>query len=76
MVLTKGDCEGTFQNINFDYFLTQLHCTIFIVIFQNFGTPKIINFPFLTNGKLIILGAPVLKHIVVFSYKTRFSLPK
>ena len=31
----------------------------------NFGTPKIINFPFVPNGKFIILGAPILKHITV-----------
>ena len=31
----------------------------------NFGTPKIINFPFGTNGKLLILGVPILKHITV-----------
>ena len=26
-----------------------------------------INFPFGTNGKLIILGVPILKHITVYS---------
>ena len=32
----------------------------------NFGTPKIINFLFRTNGKFIIfLGVPILKHITV-----------
>ena len=31
----------------------------------NFGTPKMINFPFGTNGKFIMLGVPVLKHITV-----------
>ena len=31
----------------------------------NFGTAKIINFPFGTNGKLIILGVPILKHVMV-----------
>ena len=25
----------------------------------NFGTPKVISFPFLTNGKLTILGVPI-----------------
>ena len=35
------------------------------VIYLNFGTPKIMNFPFGTNGKLIILGVPILKHIRV-----------
>ena len=31
----------------------------------NFGTPMNINFPFGTNGKLMVLGAPILKHIRV-----------
>ena len=29
------------------------------------GTPKIVNFPFGTNGKLSILGVPIFKHIRV-----------
>ena len=35
----------------------------------NFGTPEIINFPFGTNGKLIILGVTILTgtHIMVLS---------
>ena len=28
----------------------------------NIGTPKNINFPFGTNGKLITLGVPILQH--------------
>ena len=36
-------------------------------MYPNFGTPKIINFPFGTTGKFIILGVPILKHITVFS---------
>ena len=35
------------------------------VICLNIGTPKIINFPFGTNGKLSILGVPIFKHIRV-----------
>ena len=31
----------------------------------NIGTPKNINFPFETNGKLMILGVPILKHFRV-----------
>ena len=31
----------------------------------NTGTPKNINFSFETNGKLIILGVPILKHFRV-----------
>ena len=32
----------------------------------NIGTPKTINFPFETNGKLMILGVPILKHFRVY----------
>ena len=32
----------------------------------NIGIPKILNFPFGTNGKLMVLGVPILKHIKVF----------
>ena len=28
----------------------------------NIGAPKSINFPFGTNGKLMLLGVPILKH--------------
>ena len=31
---------------------------------QNWDTIKNINFPFGTNGKLMVLGFPILKHIV------------
>ena len=29
-----------------------------IIMFLNIGTPKIIDFPFVPNGKFIILGVP------------------
>ena len=32
----------------------------------NIGTPKNINFPFGTNGKSMVLGISVLKHITVY----------
>ena len=32
---------------------------------SNVGTPKIINFSFGTNGKLMILGVPIFKHFRV-----------
>ena len=32
---------------------------------SNIGTPKIINFPFGTNGKLMVLGVPIFKHFRV-----------
>ena len=39
----------------------------------DFGTPKMINFPFGTNGKFVILGVILilytyLKHITVYKY--------
>ena len=40
---------------------------------SNIGTPKIINFPFETNGKLMVLGVPIFKHFWVFVFhKTDF----
>ena len=35
---------------------------------QIVGRLKIINFPFGTNGKLIVLGVPILKHITVYKF--------
>ena len=32
------------------------------------GTPKIINFPFVSNGELMFLGVPIIKHIVMRLY--------
>ena len=34
-------------------------------MYLTFGTHKVINFPFGTNGKFIILHVPVFKHIMV-----------
>ena len=31
----------------------------------NIGTPKTINFPFVPNGKLMILGVPIFEHIIL-----------
>ena len=31
-----------------------------IIMYSNIGTPKTINFPFGTNGKLMVLGVPIL----------------
>ena len=31
----------------------------------NIGTPNTINFPFVTNGKLMVLGFSILSHIRV-----------
>ena len=35
---------------------------------SNVGTSKIINFPFGTNGKLMVLGVPILKHFRVVKF--------
>ena len=32
------------------------------------GTPKIINFPFVSNGNLMILGVPIFKQIIMGLY--------
>ena len=37
------------------------------------GTPKNINFPFETNGKLMILGVPILKHFRV-CYRNNYDV--
>ena len=36
-----------------------------IIMCSYIGTPKTIIFPFGTNGKLMVLGVPVLKHFRV-----------
>ena len=36
-----------------------------ITMSSNSGTPKNINFSFGTNGKLMVLGVPILKHFRV-----------
>ena len=33
-----------------------------IIMCSNIETPKIINFPFGTNGKLMVIGVPIFKH--------------
>ena len=52
-------------NIGFKGFWVSIYHTIFLysLMCLNIGTPKTINFPFGTNGKIIVLGVPILKHI-------------
>ena len=38
------------------------------VICRKFGTPKIIYFPFGTMEHLLVLGVPILKHIIVYCF--------
>ena len=42
----------------------------------NTGTPKNINFSFVTNGKLMALGVPILKHFRVINCSHRGHLNK
>ena len=35
------------------------------VMCLDFGTPKTITSPFWIDGKLILLGVPILKHVMV-----------
>ena len=45
---------------------------LFILMFRHFtlkclsiGTPKTINFPFVPNGKLMVLDVPIFEHIII-----------
>ena len=38
-----------------------------IIMFSNIGTPKNNNFPFATNGKLMVSDVPIFKHFRVYS---------
>ena len=33
---------------------------------SSIGTPKTINFPFVPNGKLMVLGVPIFEHIKIW----------
>ena len=37
------------------------------------GTPKIVNFPFRTNEKLMVLGVPILKHFKVSCFYPHYN---
>ena len=45
-----------------------LFCTLKCL---SIGTPKIFNFPFVSNGKLMFLGIPIIKHIVIRLYSAQ-----
>ena len=40
------------------YTIPEKFWNIITIMCLRFGTPEMINFPFATNGKLIILGVP------------------
>ena len=37
-----------------------------IIMYLNIGIPNNHHFPFGTNGKVVVLGVPILKHFTVF----------
>ena len=41
---------------------------------SNIGTSKTVNFPFGTNGKLMVLGVPILKHFRVDPFYLDFGI--
>ena len=42
-----------------------IHGSIYTLLCLSIGTPKTINFPFVPNGKLVVLGVRIFKHIRV-----------
>ena len=65
IIFTKGNnfcaflCRGTTSTIKKKMYPTKQHFFLSSTIMcLSIGTPKIINFPFVPNGKLIILGVP------------------
>ena len=38
-----------------------------IIICLNIGSSRNYHFPFQTNGKMVVLGVPILKHFRVFA---------
>ena len=42
---------------------------IYIIMCLNIGTPNNHHFPFGTNGKVVVLGVPILKHFMVIFVK-------
>ena len=43
-----------------------------IIIYLNIGTLNNHHFPFGTNGKVVVLGVPILKHFRVGTYRKLF----
>ena len=42
-------------------------------MYLNIGTPNNYHFPFGTNGKVVVLGVPILKHSRYFLPNTDFN---
>ena len=45
-----------------------------IIICLNIGTPNNHHFPFGTNGKVVVLGVPILKHFRVLTWEKQYAL--
>ena len=50
------------------YFYVKTYNYLITLKCLNVGTPKSIYFPFVPNGKFMVLGFPAFKHIFVFSF--------
>ena len=46
-----------------------------IIMYLNIGTPNNRHFSFGTNGKLVVLGVPILKHFRVFTDHSKIIIP-
>ena len=46
-----------------------------IIMCLNIGTPNNHHFPFGTNGKVIMLGVPILKHFRGYQMKMKKMFP-
>ena len=63
----KSNKFSIFSGVEINFFMCPkiwAHKSL-IIMCSNIGTPKIINFPFGTNGKLMGLGVPIFKHFRV-----------
>ena len=52
------------------------HYSCLIIMCLNIGTPNNHHFPFGTNGKVVVLGVPILKHFRVYFYFYREIMKK
>ena len=50
------------------------HITAHLQCAKNIRTPNNHHFPFATNGKIVVLGVPILKHFRVNVQKDRIFL--
>ena len=65
VILINASASGECRNPNPPLFIHfQNNSTLKCL---NIGTPKIINFPFFPNGKLMILGVPIFEHTIKFN---------